>query len=67
MYVSIPMYLFSSLSRPALGPTQPPSHWVLGVKRPGHEAGQSPYLVPRLGMSGAILSLPSTASWRAQG
>jgi hypothetical protein len=37
---------FSSASRPALGITQPPSHWVPGVltprvKRSGHEADHS--------------------------
>jgi len=34
-------------SSPALGPTQPPTHWVpgvisLGIKRPGREADRSP-------------------------
>jgi hypothetical protein len=29
--------LFSTESRPALGPTQPPIQRVSGVKRPGHE------------------------------
>jgi len=38
---------FTTASRPALGPTQPPNQWVpwalsLGVKRPGHEADHSP-------------------------
>jgi hypothetical protein len=40
-------FLFSMLSRPALGFTQPPTKWVpgalsLGSKRPGHEADHSP-------------------------
>jgi len=41
--------LFSTMSRPALGPTQPPIQWVLdalplGIKRPGREADDSlPY------------------------
>jgi hypothetical protein len=40
-------FLFSTASRPALGPSQPPTQWVLGtvspvVKRPGHEADHSP-------------------------
>jgi hypothetical protein len=39
--------IFSTASRPALGPTHPPIQWVLpalssGVKRPGCETGQSP-------------------------
>jgi hypothetical protein len=37
--------LFSTESRPALGPTQPPIQWIPGtlsaeIKRPGREAGQ---------------------------
>jgi hypothetical protein len=37
----------TTVSRTALGPTQPPNQWVpgtlsLGIKRPGHEAGHSP-------------------------
>jgi hypothetical protein len=40
-------FLFSTSSRPALGPTQPPNQWVPGVlspgvKRPGNEADHSP-------------------------
>jgi hypothetical protein len=34
--------LFSTLSRPAVGSTQPPIEWVPRVKRPGHEADHSP-------------------------
>jgi hypothetical protein len=41
------IFLFTTVSRMALGPTQPPVHWVpgalsLGVKRPGREADHSP-------------------------
>jgi hypothetical protein len=40
-------FLFSTLSRRAPGPTQPPIQWVPGalcpgVKRPGREADHSP-------------------------
>jgi hypothetical protein len=40
-------FLFSSLSRPALGPTQPPIQWVpralsAGVKLKGRETDHSP-------------------------
>jgi hypothetical protein len=41
------IFLFTTASRPALWPTQPPIQWVPGalsprVKRPGREADQSP-------------------------
>jgi hypothetical protein len=41
------IFLFTTASRTALGPTQPPIQWVpgalsLGVNRPGHEADHSP-------------------------
>jgi hypothetical protein len=41
------IFLFTTASRTALGPTQPPTQWVpgalsLGVKRPGREAHHSP-------------------------
>jgi hypothetical protein len=47
------IYLFSTASRPALGPTQPPKQWVpgalsLGVKRQRIEADHTYlHLVPR--------------------
>jgi hypothetical protein len=41
------IFLFTTVSRTVLGPTQPPIQWVpwalsLGVKRPGREADHSP-------------------------
>jgi len=41
------LFLLTTASRTALGPTQPPIQWVqgafsLGVKRSGHEADNSP-------------------------
>jgi hypothetical protein len=41
------IYLFTTASRTALGPTQPPIQWVPGafsldIKRPGREADHSP-------------------------
>jgi hypothetical protein len=41
------IFLFDTVSGPALGPTQPPIQWVpgsfsLGIKRPGREADHSP-------------------------
>jgi hypothetical protein len=46
------IFLFTTASRTAVGPTQLPIQWVpgalsLGVKRPGREADHSPHLVPR--------------------
>jgi hypothetical protein len=41
------IFLFTTASKPALGPTQPPIQWVpgvlfIGTKRPGREADHSP-------------------------
>jgi hypothetical protein len=35
------IFLFAAVSRPAMGPTQPPIEWVLGVERLGREADHS--------------------------
>jgi hypothetical protein len=52
---------FSHTSRPALGPTQSPVHWVpglsRGVKRLERGADHPPLLAPRSRMSRAILLL----------
>jgi hypothetical protein len=36
------IFLFATVSRPALGPIQLPIQWTLGVMRPRHEADHSP-------------------------
>jgi hypothetical protein len=47
------IFPLTSLSRPALGSTQPPVQWVPGVLSPGVKRGRgvmlatNPYLVPR--------------------
>jgi hypothetical protein len=64
------IFLFTTASRMALGPSQPPIQWVpgalsLGVKRPGREADHSPpssaEIKERLEL---YLHSPSTPSWR---
>jgi len=52
------------VSRPALGPTQPPVQWVPGVHSPGVKRGRGvtltthPHLVPRSWMSRKYTSSP---------
>jgi hypothetical protein len=61
--------LFSTMSRPALGPTQPSIQWVLGalspkVKPPHCEADHSPPSSAEVKKCGAIPPLSHTSSWR---
>jgi hypothetical protein len=62
------VFLFTTASRTALGPAQPPIQWIPGglslvVKRPGREADHSSHLVSRSRMRGAIPPLSNTPSW----
>jgi hypothetical protein len=63
------IFLFTTASRTALGPTQPPSQWVpgtlsLGVKRPGHEAHHSPPPTAKVKERVELyLYSPNTLSW----
>jgi hypothetical protein len=57
------IFLFTTVSRTALGPTQPPIQWVagvlsLGVERPARELTTHLHLVPRSRMHGAIPPFP---------
>jgi hypothetical protein len=62
------IFLLAYASRPALGPTQPPVHWVPRVLFPRVKRGRGvtvtthPHLVSRLSMRGAIPPLPPCAS-----
>jgi hypothetical protein len=64
------IFLFTTASRTALGPTQPPTQWVpgalsLGVKRPGREADHSPPSNAKVKEWVELyLHSPNTPSWR---
>jgi hypothetical protein len=61
-------FLLASVSRPVLGPTQPPVQWVPGVLSPGLKLGRGltltnhPRLVPRSRMSRSYTFSPPSAS-----
>jgi hypothetical protein len=62
-------FLFSTESRPVLGPTQSPIQWVLEavsprVKRPRREAGAIPPTSAEVKNGKAIPLLPYESSWR---
>jgi hypothetical protein len=57
-------FLFSTASRSALGPTQPPIQWVpgalsLGVKQLGHDADHTPPSSAKVKNGEAILHSPT--------
>jgi hypothetical protein len=62
------IFLFTTASRTALGPTQPPIQWVLGalspgIKRPGREADHSPPSSAEVKECVELYLHPSTPSW----
>jgi hypothetical protein len=61
-------FLFSTLSRPALGLTQAPSQWVPGtlppgVERPGREADHSPPTNAEVKNGRATIAFTHTSTW----
>jgi len=62
------IFLFATVSRPAVGSTQPRSQWLavffLWGKRPGREADHSPPSSAEIKMRGVTPPLPHTFSWR---
>jgi hypothetical protein len=66
------IFLYSTVSRPALGPTHLRIHWVqsalrLGLKQPVREAAHSPPSSAEVKNGGPIPSLLHTSSWGGAG
>jgi hypothetical protein len=61
------IFPLTSMSRPSLGPTQPPVQWIPGVLSPGLNRGRGvtlttqPHLVPKSRMSRSYTSSPPSA------
>jgi hypothetical protein len=64
------IFIFTTASRTALGPNQPPIQWVpgalsLGVKRPGRETHYSPLSIAEIEQCvETYFHSPNTPSWR---
>jgi hypothetical protein len=62
------MFLYSTASRPAVGPTKSAMQWVpggisLGVMWPGLEADHTPLSNAEVKKDGSTRPLPLTSSW----
>jgi hypothetical protein len=57
------IFLFSTASRPALGPTQPPIQWKTGLKQPGPKAYHSPPSSTEVKNGLFCTSTPNTSTW----
>jgi hypothetical protein len=67
------IFPLASMTRPALGPTQPPVQWVPGVLSLGVKRGREEtlttrsHLVPKSRISRSDISSPPSALWRVLG
>jgi hypothetical protein len=63
------IFFFTTMSRTALGPTQPPIQWIRGalslrIKRPGHEADHPPPSSAEIKEKVELYLHSHTPSWR---
>jgi hypothetical protein len=57
------IFFFSSASRPALEPSQPPIQWVPGVNRPRREGDHSPASTAEVKNAWRYTSTPHSSPW----